>query len=237
MSGVSVANEDLAFFDGASSLAFDGSDVGLGSFRIDAFARVDGNTFLFSFDAPGSVSGISGTVDDSDIVRFEAAALGTDTAGTFFPYFDGSDVGLTADAHDVDALEILPDGRIILSTTGSATLSGISLRDEDLLAFAPSSLGDVTAGSLSMYFDGSDVGLGENPEDVDAVAIDPSGSIYLSSFETFAVPGSSGADEDVFVFAPTSTGSTTAGSYAQTLFFDGSGFGLAANNVFAVDLP
>ena len=49
--------------------------------------------------------------------------------------------------------------------------------------------------------------------------------------------GISGADEDVFVFTPTSLGAMTAGTYSSTLYFDGSAFGLAANDVFAIDLP
>jgi hypothetical protein len=47
----------------------------------------------------------------------------------------------------------------------------------------------------------------------------------------------SGADEDVFVFAPTSLGNATAGTYSPTLYFDGSAFGLATNDLSAIDLP
>jgi uncharacterized protein YjiK len=235
--GVSAANEDIVFFDGTAgfSLSFDGSDVGIASFRIDAFAWLDADTLLLSFTAAGSVPGI-GIVDDSDIVRFDATSLGTITTGGFSLYFDGSDVGLTANAHDVDAIELLPDGRILISTVGSVTVPGVAAgRDEDLLAFAPTSLGDVTAGTFSMYFDGSDVGLGT--EDVDAAAVDASGNIYLSVIDVFAVTGVSGDDEDVFVFDPTSTGEVTQGSYLPRLYFDGSAFGLAANDVSAIDLP
>ena len=64
-----------------------------------------------------------------------------------------------------------------------------------------------------------------------------SGNIYLSALDLFAVPGVSGADEDVFVFTPTTLGATTSGTYSSTLYFDGSTFGLAANDVFAIDLP
>jgi hypothetical protein len=236
--GVAAANEDILFFDGTSfSLAFDGSNVGLATFRIDAFTRVDANTILLSFDAPGAVLGINGTVDDSDVVQFDATSLGpNNTAGSFSMYFDGSDVGLTADAHDVDAVELLPSGNILVSTTGSATVSGVTARDEDLLEFTSTSLGDVTVGSFAVYFDGSDVGLGDADEDVDAAAIDASGNIYLSTTNAFAVPGASGADEDVFVFDPTTLGSDTIGTFLSTLYFDGSGFGLDANDVFALDL-
>jgi hypothetical protein len=88
-----------------------------------------------------------------------------------------------------------------------------------------------------MYFDGSDVGLTTSAEDIDAAAVDAAGNIYLSTFNNFAVTGVSGADDDVFVFTPTSLGTTTSGTYSSTLYFDGSAFGLAANDVLAIDLP
>jgi 6-phosphogluconolactonase (cycloisomerase 2 family) len=238
--GVAAANEDILLFDGTTGFttSFDGSDVGLSTLRIDAFARLDADSLLLSFDAPGSVPGVAGTIDDSDIVRFDATSLGTTTSGTFRLYFDGSDVGLTANAHDVDAVELLPDGRLLLSTTGTAIVSGATARDEDLLAFTPTSFGDVTAGRFSLSFDGSDVGLGDAGEDIDATAVDASGHIYLSTRDFFAVPGITGADEDVFVFSPTTLDPpTTAGTFASTLFFDGSSFGLGANDVFAIDVP
>lgn len=45
------------------------------------------------------------------------------------------------------------------------------------------------------------------------------------------------ADEDVFVCTPTSLGSVTACIYSPTLYFDGSTWGLARNDVDAIDLP
>ena len=118
-----------------------------------------------------------------------------------------------------------------MSATGAAG------EDEDLLEFAPNTLGPVTSGSFSLYFDGSDVLLTTSGEDVDAAARDSSGKLYLSTLNNFTVPGISGADEDVFVFTPASLGNATAGAYSSTLYFDGSAFGLEANDVFAIDLP
>jgi len=239
--GVSIANEDIVSYDGAGhfSVAFDGSDVGLAAYRIDGFAWLDSDTLLLSVDADRTniLPGMTGPIDDSDVVRFDASSLGATTAGTFSVYFDGSDVGLTQSAADVDAFELLTDGRIVISTTGTVSVSGVSARDEDLLAFTPASLGQTTAGTFALYFDGSDVGLGENPEDVDAVSVDASGRLFLSTADTLAVPGLSGADEDVVVFNPAQLGPTTAGTYSPTLFFDGSSSGLAANDVFGIDVP
>ncbi|HEX2346332.1 MAG TPA: fibronectin type III domain-containing protein [Gaiellaceae bacterium] len=237
--GLSVANEDVVFFDGVTTfgLAFDGSDVGVTSFRIDAFSWVSATSLLLSFDTAGAIPGITGTVDDSDLVLFTATSVGTTTAGTFTLYFDGSDVGLTTNAEDVDAVELLANGHILVSTTAAVSVPGFSGDDKDLLEFTPTSLGAVTAGTFSLYFDGSDVGLATSAENIDAAAVDASGRIYLSTVGNFSVPGVSGGDEDVFVFTPTTLGTNTTGTYSATLYFDGSAFGLAANDVYAIDLP
>jgi len=236
--GVTAENEDVVYFDGTTfSLAFDGSDVGLASFRIDAFSWVSATSLLLSFDASGAVPGIAGTVDDSDIVLFTSTSLGSDTAGTFSLYFDGSDVGLTTSGEDVDAVELLPSGHILVSTVNTASVTGLTGEDEDLLEFVPTSIGPNTAGAFSLYFEGSDVGLTATGEDVDAAAVDATGNIYLSTFNNFSVPGISGQDEDVFVFTPSSLGTTTTGTFSPTPYFDGTAFGLAANDVFAIDLP
>jgi hypothetical protein len=193
---------------------------------------------LFSLDNEGAtLPGVAGTIDDSDVVRFDASSLGPATAGMFGMYFDGSDVGLTTNAEDVDAFELLANGTIVLSTEGSVGVTGVSGADEDLLAFAPATLGATTSGTFTMYFDGSDVGLSASSEDVDAAAVDAAGRIHLSTRDTFAVPGAGGEDEDVFVFTPTTLGSTTTGSYEAGLYFDGSALGLAGNDLFAIDLP
>ena len=119
----------------------------------------------------------------------------------------------------------------------SVGVTGVSGADEDLLA-TPATLGATTSGSFSLYFDGSDVGLSTSSgEDIDAAAVDAAGRIYLSTLGSFAVHGASGEDEDVFVFTPATLGTTTAGTFDPALYFDGSAFGLAANDVFAIDLP
>jgi hypothetical protein len=238
LGGVTVADEDVLFYDGAGgfNLAFDGSDVGLAGLRIDGLARLDPDTLLLSFDVAGSVPGIAGLVDDSDIVEFEATSLGPSTSGSFQLYFDASDVGLLQSSEDVDGIEVHGAGTILLSTEGPTDVPGLVAADEDVLAFAPTSLGSVTAGTFTMYFQGSDVGLGESSEDVDAFGFDSLGALHLSTLDGFAVPGVSGQDEDLFVFTPTSLGPTTSGTYSPSLSFDGSSFGLDANDVLAVTI-
>ncbi len=237
LSGVSMANEDIVAYDGATySLLFDGSDVGLSSAVIDAFVIVGSNQILLSFTEPRTIAGISGTVDDSDIVSFTATSLGSTTAGSFAMYFDASDVGLSSSDEDIDAVELLPDGRLVMSTLGSFSVTGASGAGHDLIVFTPTSIGATTAGTWAMYFDGSDVGLSSSSETVDAVAIDAAGRLYLSTSGSFSVTGLSGADEDVFVFTPTQLGSTTAGTFSPSLVFDGSLRGVSGD-LAAIDLP
>jgi hypothetical protein len=237
--GVTVADEDVAFYNGTSfSLSFDGSDVGLGSRRLDAFGWLDADSLLLSLDTDGAtLPGVGGTIDDSDVVRFDATSLGSNTSGAFSMYFDGSDVGLTTSGEDVDTFELLANGKIVLSTEGSASVPGVSAGEEDLLVFTPTTLGATTGGTYAMYFDGSDVGVSSSSENVDAAAVDAAGRIYLSTTGNFSVTGASGADEDVFVFAPTALGATTAGTFGPSLYFDGSTFGLGGNDISAIDLP
>ena len=158
--GVAFSDEDILSYNTQTStwtMYFDGSDVGITG-DVDAFFRMQDGTILLSLDADGTVSGL-GTVDDSDAIRFTPTSLGTNTAGSLSWYFDGSDVGLTTTAEDIDALGFTPDGRLVFSTIGSFAVTGASGNDEDLLAFTPASLGATTSGSWSLYFDGSDVDL------------------------------------------------------------------------------
>jgi hypothetical protein len=153
-------------------------------------------------------------------------------------YFNGADVGLSTNFEDIDAIEVLPDNRVLISTTGDPSVTGVSgAADEDILAFTPTTLGNNTAGSWAMYFDGSDVGLGDsNNEDVDALDVASSGSIYLSTIGLFSVTGISGDNEDVFICAPTSLGDVTACNYSSVLYFDGSTWGQSINDVDAFNL-
>ncbi len=229
-----VADEDILGFDGADfTVVFDGSDVGIEGVDLDAFTFVDADTILMSFDKRISITGL-GTVDDSDIVQFDATSLGSDTAGSFSRFFDGSNVGLDTNNEDIDAIALLPDGRLLMSTTGRARVSGISARDEDIIAFMPASPGDYTTGTWAMYFDGSDVGRGEN---INGVAVAANGDIYLTTKDDFVIAGTPGGNEDVYVCTPSSLGFRTACGYASAVYFDGSAFGLADNNLDAVSLP
>jgi carboxypeptidase T len=221
--GVSFADEDMLIKDmgtGAWSLFIDGSDIGLTNTDIDVFELMSDGTMLMSFDTDFTLSGF-GAVDDSDILRFTPTSTGSTTAGTWSWYFDGSDVGLSTSDEDIDALAVLPDGRLVISVVGNVSVTGVSGVDEDLLAFTPTALGSTTSGTWSWYFDGSDVGLSNTSnEDVNGVWMDAVGKIYLTTLGNFSVTGVSGDGSDIFVCTPGSLGSTTTCTWS--MYWDGS---------------
>ncbi len=201
---VRFKDEDIVAFEVATNrwqLYFDGSAVGLANADVDAFALLPDGSLLFSFITQTDVPGI-GKVDDSDLVRFAPTALGANTTGAFQLYFDGSDVGLTQDDEDIDALTVLKDGRLLMSTTGKYNVANLSGDRQDLLAFTPQRLGADTDGAWSLYLKGEAVGLTKSSENVAGVWINetvPNGAeLYLSTSGNYAVNQLTGDHNDIF---------------------------------------
>jgi subtilisin family serine protease len=229
-----IADEDIATYDVDSDTwtwVFDGSDVGVAGLEIDGLAVLPSGDLLLSFTAAGTIPGLTGgpsgeSVDDSDIVLF-SGTLGSSTSGSFSFYFDGSDVAMTSNGEDVDAIALHSDGRLIISSSGSFSGTGASGADEDLFLFTHSSLGSVTSGSFTQYFDGSDVAMNNSSgEDMDAAGFGSSGNLFFSTVGSFSVSGASGEDEDVTEFSG-SYGTSTSGSFS--LYLDLSTLGISPN--------
>ncbi|MFO7682476.1 MAG: proprotein convertase P-domain-containing protein, partial [Chloroflexota bacterium] len=233
---VSFADEDILVFDTSSSawsMYFDGSDVGVTS-DVDAFVLLSDGSILMSFDV-ATTAGAAGSVADADIVKFIPTSLGANTAGTFEMFFDGSDVGLTTSGEDIDAISVSTDGKLVLSTTGSFSVTGASGGDEDLFIFTATSLGSTTSGSFALHFDGSDVGLNTtNNEDVNGLDIASTGTLYLSTLGAFSVTGVSGDGADIFACTPGSLGATTTCTFS--LYWDGSANGFSGEVLDGFDI-
>ena len=227
-----VQKKDVVSFDGTDyTMVFDGSDLALGGVRLDAVARLSAGSLLMSFATPLTLPGV-GAVDDSDVVRFDATSLGTTTAGTFTMWLHGSDVGLTTDGEDIDAVALLADGRVLLSTQGWAVVPGLKgVPGQDILAFTPIALGSTTTGSFAYYLDGSDVGLSTSTENIDAIDVGADGHLALSTTANFSVQGVGGTGDDVFECVPTSLGSNSACAFSTTLVLAGAAAGLAGLGV------
>jgi hypothetical protein len=218
--------EDILAFDMASetwALYLDGSAAGLPSRGIDALHQMDDGSLLLSLGNPGSVAGL-GTVDDSDIIRFVPTGSGQ---GTFEWFLDGSDVGLSSNAEDVDAIALTADQQLVISTSGKVKVEGVTAKGADLLLFTAASYGAETSGVWALYFEGADVGLTEASENIDSVWIDPrTHDLYLNTKGAFTLPGLSGGKNDVFICTPTSLGVNTACLLAPELFWRGATHGM-----------
>lgn len=233
----SLRNEDIWIHDlgtGGNTWFMDGSDLGLGSAAFDGLALLPDGDMLFSltaaFSVPGLVGGPSGTsVDDSDIIRWSPSSTGSNTSGVLTFYFDGSDVGLTSNGEDVDAISFHPDGRLVVSSTGGFSGTGASGADEDFFVFSGTT-GAATSGSFTRLFDGSDVSQGGNgADDVDALHVGSTNEFYISTVGNYSVTGGlSGPDEDILLFTATSTGNSTAGSHS--VYLSGAAAGFPSNS-------
>jgi PKD repeat protein len=230
-----VSDEDVVTYDagtGQWALYFDGSDVGLASTDVDALEVRANGALILSFDsATFAVSGLTGgpsgtTVEDSDLILFTPATTGATTSGGFSFLLDGSDLGLTTDNEDIDAVDELP-GALRISTLGTASVTGASAEDEDVLNLANPTFGSASGGTWSLYFDGSDVGLASSSdEDVDALDF-PGGSLLFSTAGAYSAAGAAGEGEDVSSFTGT-FGSATSGSASLVLDLSALGISTAA---------
>ena len=214
---ISFKDEDILAFDtntNSWSLYFDGSDVGLAASDLNAFHLQPDGSLLLSLEQSSFSIPNFGTVRASDIVRFIPISLGNNTQGSFEWYFDGSDVGLSS-AEGIDAIGFTTDGDLLVSMIIGFNVPSVSGGDEDLLAFSADSLGKTTAGTWSLYFDGSDVHLNDSFEDIYGVWLNPSNSnLYLTTYRQFSVTGLSGDADDVFTFTPNTLGDSTNGSFS-----------------------
>jgi hypothetical protein len=229
--GISFADADLLRYDlttGDWAMIFDGSDVGV-SVDVDAFLLDSDGSILLSLGTNTTLAGF-GVVDSADIVRFTPTSLGA--TGTFTLVLDGSDVGLDTSGENTDAVGRTPDGRLLVSVSSSFSAGGVTGDDEDIYRFTDTTLGDMTAGSWSIYFDGSDMALDTTTgEEIDGFWVDPAtGVLYLSSHDFFTLGvGVAGDRNDLYLCAPGSLGEDTA--CTPGFFWDAGAHGLAGGNV------
>ncbi|MGH1491604.1 MAG: Ig-like domain-containing protein [Acidimicrobiales bacterium] len=180
-----------------------------------------GTYFSVGFD--GKVGDLA--FKDEDVLRY--------LDGELTMHFDGSDVGVGGrGGRDVDAVAVMQDGSLLLSFFGSVRVPGLGLVDNsDVVRFVPTSVGENTSGTFEWFFDGSDVGLTQSTEAVDAISMLPSGDIVISVHQSAVVTAADGStiearDEDLLLFMPETLGEETAGSFA--VFMDNSDIGFTS---------
>ena len=159
LGGVTGENEDLIDYDPVSDVGtriFDGSTLFTdGSTDISAVHVMSSGRYLLTNEYSATLGGLS--FEPSDIIDYNAD---TDTATMFL---DGSSVGLN---EWIDAVNLLENGNIVLSTETDATLGGLSFTDGDLVEY------DMANDTATLYFDGA---LFSETENVRAAYIESGG--------------------------------------------------------------
>lgn len=202
--GLRTKDDDILATNGSEIVrCFDGSDVGMSRLQIDGFAFLSPNQLLisvtqsFTVDADHALPGLYGTIDDSDVLLFEATRLGEVTRGQFSVYLDGSDVGLDTDDEDIDALSINQDG-LIVSTTGDFDAQDVSGKDEDLVQLTSGQYGPESSGAWKMLFDGSKNKMSTaSTEDIDGVSAAYSDTLFLTTRGKVDVDRTVGLGHDI----------------------------------------
>jgi len=170
----------------------------------------------FSTATNTAVPGVAGPNDNADIyVR--------NPDGSYTRLFDATAFGVPG-AANVDAFVYNGPSDIYLSFTDTVNLPGLAgVQDEDIVSW--------NGTAWSLYFDGSDAGLGDggDGEDVDAFAFLADGSLLVSTRGNPIVPGlpagtPSLADEDLLRCAGTFGPTTTC---TWSLYFDSSDVALS----------
>jgi uncharacterized repeat protein (TIGR01451 family) len=285
----------IAFDGFEFSILWDGSDVGvtakLDAFAFTTLISIGAERgldsaedmeILMSFSqnmtipATRTVSGQKLVVADADIVVFYPDELGSTTDGLFELFFDASDIGLTTVNEDIDAIDVdweflsadrgFQDIDLFISTEGTFSASGQTGLDEDIMVCTDLTWGPNTdCDDYEKAFDGSDVGLGSDSEDVNGLAaifddqlgepctdrgcagrgedFDTSADLMLVTKGNFSVP-----QPDPFEFPQTVTGAnedvlicfnadlgTPTECGGFAVYFDGSDFGLAAKELMNIE--
>ena len=158
---------------------------------------------VVSTDSDAILGGLSFT--DVDLADYNPVA------GNATLLLDG---GLTTLNRDIDAVHVLEDGHIVLSTNDDATLGGLSFEPGDLVKYDP------LTDTATMYFDGSEH-FADPDEDIISVHILNNGKLVLST-DSEAILGSvTFSDRDLIKYNPLSK--------QANIYFDGDATTLSDN--------
>jgi len=187
---------------------------------------------VFATASNGTVGGVA--FANEDLLLCDPVSLGeNNTVCNWTLLFDGSAAGLTS---AVKAVDILPDGSIVMRVTNDGSIPDLSaLKSKDLARFIPDDPTTLpyTSGEWRLYMDGDAVkGSSDNRvwNGMDVVTDGtcekqnpPTCDVLLSLPSTATLGGITFGDEDVLKCTPTawsSGGSITACTYS--LFLDAS---------------
>jgi len=225
-------NEDIVAYNvatGEFSIFFDGSECGLEEANLDDFEFL-GSGMIFTLRSEFDIPGL-GEVDDSDVISYTPSADLNASCGTFGIYVRGEDVGLTKGEEDIDALGFAEDGSLIVSTIGTAkvpTTPGqgnddddddgdndeLEVSDTSLMKLNAIPVDESSVVTWTLYFDGEDVELTENSEDIRSVSTGGNqiSTVYLTlsgDFDVESLNEDEGDKNDIEACVPASLGEIT----------------------------
>ena len=212
---LSFEPEDLVQYDtltDSATLFLDGDAVFVEEENIDAFHLLPNGNILLSTAGGAQIGTL--VFAGGDLVEYDPVA----NAATL--YFDGS-AEFTLAPENIDALHLLANGHLLLSTVSDATLGTLAFEAEDLVEY------DMVAHTATLFFDGD----AEFPqeEDIDAVDVLANGHLVLSTADDATLGSLTFEEEDLVEYDP--VGNTA------TLLFDGDAeFTLAEEDIDAVQV-
>ncbi len=201
---------DLVKYDnGVATLFFDGSAF-FGHKDIDSVSFLDADSIVISTKSSAKIGDLK--FKDEDLVQIDLTSPTTGTASLYLDF----------DAHfkkneDVDAVTVLSNGNILLSTKNRATIGDLTFYKNDLVVF------DRTSGTASLFFEGSEIfddGHGWHHgghNNIDAVSMIDSETIVISTAKKAKIGGFIFEDEDLILIDLSNLSETIA-----TMYFDGS---------------
>lgn len=208
LGGLTFRSGDIVAYDPATGKA---GLVWAGSFvdteNLDALQSLPGGRFLISTSTDAQLTtGL--TFRDGDLVSLDPV----NGDGSLFFSEDrfGTD-------EDIDAVELLPSGHLLLSTTSDAHLGGLSFRSGDVIEYDP--LVNVAA----LIFSGAAVFA--DTENIDAIGL-LDGALILSTATDASIGGTLYRDGDLFRYSPVMG--------AHSLYLSESIFGGADEDIDAV---
>lgn len=184
LAGLSFEDEDLVLFDpvkNSASIFFDG-----GLYKKDedtnAVSVVANGNLLLSTRSKASLGGLS--FKDGDIVEYDPS---TGSASKFFSEnrFRGDE--------EINALSLLHNGNIVLSTRRNAVLGGLAFEKDDLVEY------NVATGEASLFLDGD---LFNRNQNIRAVHVLKNGNIALSTKKKATLGGITFGDDSIIEYDP-----------------------------------
>ena len=170
LGGLTFGNADVVEYDPVSDLAtifFDENLFAAGE-NIDAFHLLSDGTAPLSTAGPATLGGL--TFADGDVARYDFAS---DTATLFF------DEDLFSGSEDIDAIHLMNETTLRLSTVGNATLGGLAFADGDVVSY------DIGSDTATLVFSES---LFANGAEINGLFVPESAAGMLCVFALLDIP-------------------------------------------------